>query len=294
MTKHFFTIVLLLATTLAFGANRTFVRSYTYQASESDSKISARANALTEVKRLLLEELGVYMESYVNYTIEEENLQITKDFFTNEIKQLSVGITETKILEETWNGEQYYVKAEIIADPTEVARTINKVLEKRKADVVIDSLRQLLSATSQNAVIQTKEIEELTTALALQTTTNKTQSEKIFNLTRQLSELREKLAEAKQEEIRITSEIDEIRHNLQVLTDKAVANARIGMTSDEVIRLCGQPKTIDKHYNFFWYNYGYLWLGFEHDILIMGLPLEGNIGFSPSQAIMTEKNLITR
>lgn len=294
MAKYFNTIVLLLATTFAFGANKTFVRSYTYQASESDSKISARANALTEVKRLLLEELGVYMESYVNYTVEEQNMVITKDFFTNEIKQMSAGIVETKIIDESWNGEQYYVKAEITADPTEVARTINKVLQKRKADVVIDSLRQLLSTTSQNAAIQTKEIEELTTALTLQITKNNTQATKILNLTQQLTELRNQLADAKQEEVRITSEIDKIRHDLQVLTNIAVTNAHIGMTSKEVIKLCGEPKKIDEHYNYYWYNYGYLWLGFENDILIMALSVEDYKGFPPSNVIEIKRNLITR
>lgn len=294
MKKYFLTLCLIAVTISVFGAKKTFIREYTYQAAETDSKVSARSAALKEVKQILLEELGVYMESYVNYTVEEQNLVITKDFFTNEIKQMSAGITETKIIEENWNGEQYYVKAEITADPTEVARTINKVLEKRKADVVIDSLRLLLSTASQNSAIQTKEIENLTTALTLQTTANKTQSEKISNLTKQLSELRDKLAEAKKEEVRIASEIDKIRYELQSLTNIAVTNAHIGMTSEEVIRLCGKPKKIDEHYSFYWYNYGYLWLGFENDILIMGLSLEDYNGTPPSYKIKVEENLITR
>jgi hypothetical protein len=36
----------------------TYQREYSYQASESDSKISCRTIALEQVKRLLLEELG--------------------------------------------------------------------------------------------------------------------------------------------------------------------------------------------------------------------------------------------
>ena len=40
----------------AFAENKVFIREYNYQAGENDSKITARAKALTEVKRLLLED----------------------------------------------------------------------------------------------------------------------------------------------------------------------------------------------------------------------------------------------
>lgn len=274
MTKHFFTIVLLLATTFALGANRTFVRSYTYQASESDSKISARANALTEVKRLLLEELGVYMESYVNYTIEEENLQITKDFFTNEIKQLSVGITETKILEETWNGEQYYIKAEIVADPTDVVRKINQTLEKRQADAVIDSLHILLSTSQQNMTAKNTEIEKLNAQLATQNATTKAQEQKVATLNQQLSTMRVQLAQYQQEEQQIKSEIERIQQRLQSITTKAVTNARAGMTPEEVKQVCGEPRQVTFNFNESWYNYGYVWLGFSNGVLLVCVPIE--------------------
>ena len=99
MKRFLFIASILLIALFVNAENKTFIREYTYQASESDSKISARNQAMSEVKKLLLEELGVYVESYVNYTIEERQGHITKDFITNEIKQLSVGITETKILE---------------------------------------------------------------------------------------------------------------------------------------------------------------------------------------------------
>ena len=40
---------------------KTFIRDYTYQASEIDSKQSSRIIATEQVKRLLLEELGTYL-----------------------------------------------------------------------------------------------------------------------------------------------------------------------------------------------------------------------------------------
>ena len=53
----------LLLTNSALAETKTFVREYTYQASEIDSKISCRIIALEQVKRLLLEEIGTYLES---------------------------------------------------------------------------------------------------------------------------------------------------------------------------------------------------------------------------------------
>jgi hypothetical protein len=78
----------------------------------------------------LLEELSTYVESYVNYNVKETN-KISEEFFQKEIKTTSVGITETKILEEKWNGEEFYVKAQIKADPNEVIRKINQTLSAR-------------------------------------------------------------------------------------------------------------------------------------------------------------------
>jgi tetratricopeptide (TPR) repeat protein len=98
---------------------KTFVREYTYEAGEIDSKISCRAIALEQVKRLLLEELGTYVE---NVTVVRD-YQIAKD----EITTLTAGIVQTTILEENWNGKEYWLKAKITADPDEVASSIEKL-----------------------------------------------------------------------------------------------------------------------------------------------------------------------
>lgn len=267
MKRFLFIASILLIALFVNAENKTFIREYTYQASESDSKISARTQALTEVKKLLLEELGVYVESYVNYTIESQGGHITKDFITNEIKQLSVGITETKILEEKWNGEQYYVRAEIVADPTDVVRKINQTLEKRQSDVVIDSLHILLNSMKQNVEVKNAEIEKLNQQLRTQTTTNQTQQQKVNDLNKQLSTLQTQLSKYRQEEQQLLSEIDRIKKNLQNITTKAVNNARVGMNTSEVIRVCGEPRQVSDFLDRSWYNYGYIWLGFKNGIL---------------------------
>lgn len=276
MKRFLFITSTLLIALFVNAENKTFIREYTYQASESDSKISARTQALTEVKKLLLEELGVYVESYVNYTIESQGGHITKDFITNEIKQLSVGITETKIIEETWNGEQYYIRAEIVADPTDVVRKINQTLEKRQSDVVIDSLHILLNSMKQNVEVKNAEIDKLNQLLRTQTAANQSQQQKVNDLNKQLSTLQVQLNKYQQEEQQLLSEIEKIQKRLQNSTKKAVSNAKIGMSIGDVIKLCGEPrkKLFCEVWNIVWYNYGYIWLGFENGILTGGQEIE--------------------
>lgn len=283
MKRFLFITSTLLIALFVNAENKTFIREYTYQASESDSKITARNQALSEVKKLLLEELGVYVESYVNYTIESQSGHITKDFITNEIKQLSVGITETKILEEKWNGEQYYVRAEIVADPTDVVRKINQTLEKRQSDVVIDSLHILLQNMQQNVEVKNAEIEKLNQLLRTQSATNQIQRQKVNDLNNQLSSLQTQLNKYRQEEQDILTEIDRIKRNLQNITTKAVTNARAGMSCEEVVRLCGKPRSIDDRWiTEIWYNYGYIWLGFSNNVLIVAVPIENQGGHNPT------------
>ena len=254
--KNIFVALLCLLSVSLFADNKVFVREYYYQASETDSKISARTKALSEVKRLLLEELGVYMESYTNYITEDKNGDVSKDFFRNEIKSLSAGITETRILDENWNGIQYYVKAEIEADPTDVARKISASLEKRKADVVIDSLRVLLTETQSVSSQKNEEVKALQKKYDEQSLQVKQQEEKVNALKKQLQTLQTKLGNYQQQEQQLLSEVQKIEQRIKKSSDVVLQNARIGMTYSELISVCGKPRSIK--YNCL--NYGKIWI----------------------------------
>ena len=254
--KNIFVALLCLLSVSLFADNKVFVREYYYQASETDSKISARTKALSEVKRLLLEELGVYMESYTNYITEDKNGDVSKDFFRNEIKSLSAGITETRILEENWNGIQYYVKAEIEADPTDVARKISASLEKRKADVVIDSLRVLLTETQSVSSQKNEEVKALQKKYDEQSLQVKQQEEKVNALKKQLQTLQTKLGNYQQQEQQLLSEVQKIEQRIKKSSDVVLQNARIGMTYSELISVCGKPRSINYNY----LNYGKIWI----------------------------------
>ena len=112
-----FTIFLSLLSQPALAEIKAFVKEYTYRAGDEDSKNSSRVIALREVKRLLLEELGTYLASQT----EVINFQMTKD----QITTLTAGIVSTEIIEDTWNGKRYWLKAKITANPQEVIKSID-------------------------------------------------------------------------------------------------------------------------------------------------------------------------
>jgi len=84
-----FSLLILIFCTPAFAEVKTFIKEYTYQASDFDSRISSRTIALEQVKRLLLEELGTYLEG----STEVKNFQLTRD----KIVALTAGIVQTQI-----------------------------------------------------------------------------------------------------------------------------------------------------------------------------------------------------
>ena len=108
---------------LALAGSVTFQRDYTYEAGEADSKLSCRAIALEQVKRLLLEELGTYLESET----EIRNMQLKKD----QIIILTAGIVSTEIIDEKWDGKTFYLKAKITVDPQNIVRTISTLQQNR-------------------------------------------------------------------------------------------------------------------------------------------------------------------
>ena len=110
---------LLLSFNSASAEIKTFVKEYTYQASDLDSRNSCRAIATEQLKRALLEELGTYVQSK---TVVKDNL-LDKD----EITTLTAGVVQVVVMDEKWDGKAYWLKAQLKADPDEVAVSIDKL-----------------------------------------------------------------------------------------------------------------------------------------------------------------------
>ena len=244
MKKILLTAILILTAGIYCNAeNKTFIREYHYQAGESDSKISSRTKALTEVKRLLLEEIGVYLESYINYSEEKTENRISSQFLKKEIEQISAGITETSILEENWTGVEYYIKAEITVDPDDVIRQLNRSIEHRKASVVVDSLNMLLTEANTSIKAKESEIASLRQSLENEQEKLRQQEENLQRLNNELSGLKSRYSQIAKQEQAVQSEIDRIRRAFDQSTSKA-SQVLIGMNDEDVVRLCGQPRSI--------------------------------------------------
>ena len=113
---------------------KIFIKEYTYQAGDEDSKNSSRTIAFREVKRLLLEELGTYLESQT----EVKNFQMTRDRIT----ALTAGIVSAEVIEDTWDGKVYWLKAKISANPQDVIRSIDNLRKDRDKVKELEELRK--------------------------------------------------------------------------------------------------------------------------------------------------------
>lgn len=159
-------LALMCFSTITTAAEKTYVREYTYQASEADSKLSARTIALQEVKRELLSELGTHVSSLVTMQSDSDGRKLNKE----EIETLSAGVTRVEILDEKWNGVTYILKAQITADPEDVLKSLHKMLDADKKQKQITQLGDELSnIRAQNINISeslTQSKQEATAALA--------------------------------------------------------------------------------------------------------------------------------
>lgn len=112
----------------------SFQEQYHYAAGEADSKLSCRAVSLLEVKRLLLERLGTYIES----SSQVVDLQLSSDVVTS----LSAGIVKTEILDEQWDGKTYSLTARIQADPEEVNRLVAEIATRSRQQAELAQLEK--------------------------------------------------------------------------------------------------------------------------------------------------------
>jgi tetratricopeptide (TPR) repeat protein len=129
-----FTTAISLLAHSAFAETKIFVKEYTYHASEEDSRNSSRTVSLREVKRLLLEELGTYLESIT----EVKSFHLTKD----QIVTLTAGIVSAEVVEEKWDGKVYWLKARISADQDNVIKSIDKLRQDRQKVKELEEIRK--------------------------------------------------------------------------------------------------------------------------------------------------------
>ncbi|MCL2845517.1 MAG: tetratricopeptide repeat protein [Chitinivibrionia bacterium] len=111
---------ILLSFCLVLAGRKEFIREYTYQASEMDSKVSARTNASVEIRNILLREIGQFVFS--------QQVLIDDEFFERALA-VTAGVVEMTIINESWNGREYRMKARMVVDTRDVERRINAIMQ---------------------------------------------------------------------------------------------------------------------------------------------------------------------
>jgi len=243
---------------------RTFIREYTYNASEHDSKVTSRSKALESVKLILLQEIGVYIESWINIKDEEINY-VTNEFFKQEIKTVTAGITETKILDEEWNGTVYFIRASITIDTNDVIKKINYALENNLKNKEIEKLKSLLSSQEIENKQNFNEIEQLKGQLKDQQIKKNEAEKQLDILKKQLTDLQNKNKSMQAEAERVKSLSDQIMADINKKTQTARTNIRLYMNKQEVIKVAGEPRE-KAYYDSYW-NYGKVWVYFDSNIV---------------------------
>ncbi len=163
MRALFFVLAVVLSHFI-YSQEKTFVKEYTYKASEADSKVSCRAIATNQLRSMLLNELGVYVES--NQLLKTNDIagKNSQDFVEN-ISTISAGITKLDVLGEAWNGETFWMKAAITVDTTSLQESLKRISEDRQKGKELGDLKQRMAFANQR-------LAELTQALNDQKETN--------------------------------------------------------------------------------------------------------------------------
>ena len=122
--------VLFILVTLTISLfSQTYVKEYTYNASENDSKVSARKAAMAQVKLLVIEEVGVRVRSTYFKKELVKNDKLTQTIKAN-LSSLGEVMSKTKILAQKWDGENFYIKVEIEVDDTKLSKSLDSIFKE--------------------------------------------------------------------------------------------------------------------------------------------------------------------
>jgi tetratricopeptide (TPR) repeat protein len=137
---------------------KTFEREYTYKASELDSKVSCRAIAVNQLRTILLNELGVYVQSEQILKTSDVSGKFSQDFVEN-IATISAGVTKLIVLDEKWTGETFWMKASITIDRNILEESLKQLIaDRQKLKELEEVKRKLIAATNEIERLKTAEI----------------------------------------------------------------------------------------------------------------------------------------
>lgn len=143
----------------------TYIRDYTYTASEADSKISSRVIALDQVKTILLQEIGTHIRQTITI---KQSTNSSGTYASDDVEAITAGLTKVEILEEKWNGITYFLKAKIDADTDKVLNALEEF--KKSNDEASNQQMENFRANQKELKKAREEIDRLKYKLTTATT----------------------------------------------------------------------------------------------------------------------------
>ncbi|WP_283787498.1 hypothetical protein QNI23_012440 [Bermanella sp. WJH001] len=147
--KLIFIILTILLSSNALSETIEFTREYTYSASENDSKVSARNAAMQQLQSLVIQEVGVQVRSTFTNTETLSGEQFSRDIQAN-YATFSQALTKTTIIKERWNGQEFFLKANIIVDTESLLKQLQTiyVVSSKPNSEPIDSCKSTYNQVS--------------------------------------------------------------------------------------------------------------------------------------------------
>jgi hypothetical protein len=229
---------------IAMAESNTIYASYRYVMGDNDTKNDAKRVCFLEAKRRLLEKAGVFLESET----ELKGFKLTKD----EVRAYSAALLQVDVVKdevEFSGGTQAIVmtvKAEI--DPIEVRKNVKRISEDK-------SLREKVHEQQ----LQLAEMER-----------------KLAEVQKRISSANQEAAVPLRKERNVLfqgiDEIENVKINVKETGRKAIANVEIGMNFDDVKKVAGGQRSIDKCGDMTYWNYGDVWVIFNSGVVACIVP----------------------
>ena len=125
---------------------KTFVQEYRDRAGREDDRNSVRIIAMRQVQRLLLEELGTFLEKETRMGNNRPGRE--------QLIALAAGIVETDTVDEKWDDRAYWLKSKLTVDSDAVVKSIDNLRrdpekekgledQRRRADSLLQESERL-------------------------------------------------------------------------------------------------------------------------------------------------------
>ena len=245
---------------------KNIIKEYRYNVSDDDSKNSARKKAINAVKLLILDEIGVFVESYLEISKVVDNKQ-HQEQLRHEIKTLTAGVVKTEVLDERFDGSVYYVKASVLVDPDSVSEGISEILKIKANKGEIDKLSQLLERKEKEVDMRSQEVIQLQKRVATQTLLNTTKEHALRQIQAELKRAEKQLQTHQAHTRRVKSQLDKINHIIATKTNKAMTYVERGMLYSEVVAVAGRPRVTTKSTYGQLLNYGKVMVHLEDSVV---------------------------